>query len=82
MGGTAVGTGLNAEPEYIRLFPEILSRLTGFSFKTADNLIDTTNTTDCFADVSGALKVVSFPSSRLPMTSVSWHPARAAASMN
>lgn len=34
MGGTAVGTGLNAEPEYIRLFPEILSRLTGFSFKT------------------------------------------------
>ena len=59
MGGTAVGTGLNAEPEYIRLFPEILSRLTGFSFKTADNLIDTTNTTDCFADVSGALKVVS-----------------------
>lgn len=33
MGGTAVGTGLNAEPEYIRLFPYTLSDLTGYHSK-------------------------------------------------
>lgn len=57
MGGTAVGTGLNAEPEYIRLFPYTLSEITGFHFETAPNLIDATNNTDCYADVSAALKV-------------------------
>mgnify|MGYP002333536461 CR=1 FL=1 len=57
MGGTAVGTGLNAEPEYIKLFPYTLSEITGFRFETAPNLIDATNNTDCYADVSCALKV-------------------------
>lgn len=57
MGGTAVGTGLNAEPEYIKEFPHVLSDLTGFHFETAPNLVDTTNSTDCFAEVSSALKV-------------------------
>lgn len=57
MGGTAVGTGLNAEVEYIEKFPHILSDLVGFEFETAPNLVDTTNSTDCFAEVSSALKV-------------------------
>lgn len=57
MGGTAVGTGLNAEPEYIKLFPYTLSEITGFRFETAPNLIDATNNTDCYAEVSSALKV-------------------------
>ena len=57
MGGTAVGTGLNAEPEYIKEFPHVLFDLTGFHFETAPNLVDTTNSTDCFAEVSSALKV-------------------------
>ena len=57
MGGTAVGTGLNAEPEYIKLFPYTLSEITGFRFETAPNLIDSTNNTDCYAEVSSALKV-------------------------
>lgn len=57
MGGTAVGTGLNAEVEYIKEFPKILTDLTGFHFESAPNLIDTTNSTDCFSEVSSALKV-------------------------
>ena len=57
MGGTAVGTGLNAEVEYIKEFPKILTNLTGFHFESAPNLIDTTNSTDCFSEVSSALKV-------------------------
>jgi len=57
MGATAVGTGLNAEPAYIKEVAKALSEITGEKFVTADNLIDATNNTDGFADVSGALKV-------------------------
>ncbi|WP_432718309.1 aspartate ammonia-lyase [Pectinatus frisingensis] len=57
MGGTAVGTGLNAEPEYIKTVAQTLSDVTGEAFKTADNLVDATNNTDGFADVSASLRV-------------------------
>jgi aspartate ammonia-lyase len=57
MGATAVGTGLNAEPEYIKMVVDELSNVTGEKFITASNLIDATNNTDAFADVSAGLKV-------------------------
>jgi aspartate ammonia-lyase len=57
LGGTAVGTGLNAEPAYIKKVAETLSDVTGEKYTTADNLIDATNNTDGFADISSALKV-------------------------
>ena len=56
MGGTAVGTGLNAEPAYITKVAETLSEVTGDKYVTADNMIDATNNTDGFADVSAAMK--------------------------
>ena len=56
MGGTAVGTGLNAEPEYIEDVARELSAVTGETYKTADNMIDATNNTDAFANVSASLK--------------------------
>jgi aspartate ammonia-lyase len=56
MGGTAVGTGLNAEPAYIKAVAAKLSMLTGEIFVTARNLIDMTNNTDIFSDVSGSMK--------------------------
>ena len=56
MGGTAVGTGLNAEPAYITKVAETLSEVTGEKYVTADNIIDATNNTDGFADVSSAMK--------------------------
>lgn len=56
MGGTAVGTGLNAEPTYIPIVAEKLSEVTGERYQTADNLIDATNNTDAFSDVSSAMK--------------------------
>ena len=57
MGATAVGTGLNAEPTYIKAVVDELSRVVGEPFITADNLIDATNNTDVFADISSGLKV-------------------------
>ena len=56
MGGTAVGTGLNAEPKYIEAVARELSAVTGETYTTADNMIDATNNTDGFADVSASLK--------------------------
>ena len=59
LGGTAVGTGLNAEPEYIKQAAAQLSGITGEMFVTARNLVDMTNNTDVFAAVSGSLKSAS-----------------------
>lgn len=56
MGGTAVGTGLNAEVAYISKVAETLTEVTGEKYTTADNMIDATNNTDGFSDVSSALK--------------------------
>lgn len=57
MGATAVGTGLNAEPNYIKAVADELSRVVGEPFLTADNLVDSTSNTDVFADISSGLKV-------------------------
>ncbi|BEU88803.1 aspartate ammonia-lyase [Selenomonas sp. TAMA-11512] len=56
MGGTAVGTGLNAEPAYITAVARKLREITGENFETSTNIIDATNNTDGFVDVSSALK--------------------------
>lgn len=56
MGGTAIGTGLNADTGYFRNISATLSALTGYSFRQAPDLIDATQNIDCFAAVSSALK--------------------------
>lgn len=56
MGGTAIGTGLNADKEYFHNISATLAALTGISFHQAPDLIDATQNIDCFASVSSALK--------------------------
>jgi len=57
LGATAVGTGLNADPTYMKRAVEILSELTGFPLKNADDLVDATQNTDAYTEVSSALKI-------------------------
>lgn len=57
MGATAVGTGLNADPRYITRVVEILAELSGFPLVNAEHLIDATQNTDAYTEVSAALKV-------------------------
>lgn len=57
MGATAVGTGLNADPRYIKRVVEFLAEQSGFPLKNAENLIDATQNTDAYTEVSAALKV-------------------------
>lgn len=56
IGGTAVGTGLNAEARYIRLVVEAIRARTGFPVRNADNLVETTQNMDPFVGLSSALK--------------------------
>ncbi|MCX5730754.1 MAG: aspartate ammonia-lyase [Deltaproteobacteria bacterium] len=57
MGATAVGTGLNADPDYIAAVVTYLAQFSGFPMKTAEDLVDATQNTDCYTEVSAALKV-------------------------
>ncbi|WP_128896084.1 aspartate ammonia-lyase [Longirhabdus pacifica] len=57
MGATAVGTGLNAKQAYIDKVAIYLSEQIGIELKTADNLVDATQNTDVYAQLSAALKV-------------------------
>ncbi len=57
LGATAIGTGLNAEPLYIKEVVVELTKIMGEEFKTADNLIDGTNNPDIFTDISSSLKI-------------------------
>jgi aspartate ammonia-lyase len=56
LGGTAVGTGLNAEPRYIEQVVEFIREETGFPVVTAPNLIEATQNMDAFVVLSSALK--------------------------
>jgi len=57
MGATAVGTGLNANPNYIKRVVEYLAEISGFPLVNAENLVDATQNTDAYTEVSAALKV-------------------------
>lgn len=56
MGATAVGTGLNADVNYIQRVVEVLSEVTGFSFSQCEDLVDGTRNLDSFVYLSSILK--------------------------
>jgi aspartate ammonia-lyase len=57
MGATAVGTGLNADPEYITDVVKQLSEISSLPLINADHLVDATQNTDAYTEVSATLKV-------------------------
>ncbi len=56
LGGTAIGTGLGAPRQFIFRVVDVLRELTGIGFARAENLVDATQNTDVFVEVSGILK--------------------------
>jgi len=56
LGGTAVGTGLNAPRRYIYQVVEELRQITGLGLARAENPVDLTQNADVFAEVSGLVK--------------------------
>ncbi|VAW51967.1 Fumarate hydratase class II [hydrothermal vent metagenome] len=58
IGGTAVGTGINADPTFGGLVAEQLSNSTGLSFKVADNRFAALSSQDAVVALSGQLKTL------------------------
>ena len=56
MGGTAIGTGLNAVPGFAELCTRYMTELTGDAFAAAPDLIEATPDTGAYVSYSGALK--------------------------
>jgi len=57
LGATAVGTGLNADPRYMKRVNELIAELSGFPLRLAADLVDATQNTDAYTEVSAALKI-------------------------
>jgi len=56
IGGTAVGTGLNAPEGYAKAVAAALSRLTKLPFKTAENMFEALASNDAIVETHGTLK--------------------------
>jgi aspartate ammonia-lyase len=56
LGATAIGTGINAHPDYAPLVTQRLSELSGVSFIVSPNLIEATQDAGAFVQLSGVLK--------------------------
>ncbi|SDL32354.1 aspartate ammonia-lyase [Maridesulfovibrio ferrireducens] len=65
MGGTAIGTGLNAPPKYAQKVTDKLKDLTGFELTLAPDLIEATQDTGAYVQLSGVLKRVAVKISKI-----------------
>ena len=57
-GGTAVGTGINARPEFGAAFARCLAANTGIGFRPSDNYFEALSSQDTAVELSGQLKVL------------------------
>jgi fumarate hydratase, class II len=58
IGGTAVGTGVNAHPEFAASVCSELQQLTGIAFHSSRNYFEALSTQDAAVELSGQLKVL------------------------
>lgn len=57
-GGTAVGTGINAHPDFGRKVANLLAERTGVAFRQADSLFEGLSSQDTAVETSGQLRVL------------------------
>jgi len=65
MGGTAIGTGINADPRYSNIVVDHLRNITGTDIRLAKNLVEATQDTGDFVTYSGALKRLALKLSKI-----------------
>src|SRR5258705_472798 len=56
LGATAIGTGINAHPDYAPLVTTRLSEVSAVTFISAENLVEATQDAGSFVQLSGVLK--------------------------
>lgn len=57
-GGTAVGTGINAQPEFAECFAKLLSEETKLPFEPNSSFFESLSCQDAIVELSGQLKVI------------------------
>lgn len=65
IGGTAIGTGVNANIKYMHRVIEILRDLTKIGLARSEYMIDTTQNADVFVECSGLLKALAVNLSKI-----------------
>ena len=65
LGATAIGTGINSHPDYACLVEEKLQEVTGRPFVTAKDLVEATQDTGAYVQISGVFKRVATKVSKI-----------------
>jgi aspartate ammonia-lyase len=65
MGATAIGTGLNSHPDYVRTVTEKLVKYTTLNLKSSPDLVEATQDTGVYVQLSGVLKRVAVKLSKI-----------------
>ncbi len=65
MGATAIGTGINSDPDYPELCNRYLCEVTGMPMTVAANMIEATNDTSALVSISSALKRLAIKISKI-----------------
>ncbi len=65
LGGTAIGTGINAPPEFPELVVEELNQLTDLNVERAIDLVEGTQDTGAFVELSGVLQMLAVRLSKI-----------------
>jgi len=65
LGATAIGTGINSHPQYTVLVEKKLQEVTGRPFVTAKDLVEATQDTGAYVQISGVLKRVATKVSKI-----------------
>ncbi len=65
MGGTAIGTGINAHPEFGKVCVKHLKEITGLDLDLAPNLVEATQDTGSFVMYSSAVKSLAIKLSKM-----------------
>lgn len=65
MGGTAIGTGINAHPDYIKGVTANIQAVTGLRLTQSNDLVDATQNLDSFVFVSGIVKTCAVTLSKI-----------------
>ncbi|WP_413760905.1 lyase family protein, partial [Vibrio vulnificus] len=65
LGATAIGTGINTDPEYAARARHYLEEITQLGLVTAADLVEATQDTGSFVQLSGVLKRVAVKLSKM-----------------
>src|SRR5260221_3744953 len=65
LGATAIGTGINAHPDYAALVCQRLADITGIRLVTAPNLVEATQDAGAYVQLSGVLKRIAVKLSKV-----------------